>query len=51
MSDDKQVSVKVSSDDIGFAILVLGLLILCWGKPDLLDVLAEWCRRYMEAKP
>lgn len=49
MADNDKVTVRVSSDDIGAAILILGLLVLCWGDPDLLDVLARWCANYMEA--
>lgn len=45
-----QPAVRVDADnDLGFAVLLLGLLILCWGDPDLLDVLAEFCKRYMES--
>jgi hypothetical protein len=51
MGDNDRVNVRVSSDDIGMSILVLGLLVLCWGDPDLLDVLAKWCSNYMERNP
>lgn len=46
--NDVKIDVYARSDAgwIALAILILG--ILTWGDPDLLDVLAEFCRRYME---
>lgn len=30
---------------------LLVVAILCWGEPDLLDVLARWCKTWMAAHP
>lgn len=49
MSDRDKFKVRVGSDNVGLAILILGLLILTWGEPDLLDVLAHWCKQQMGA--
>jgi hypothetical protein len=49
MGDDKNVTVKVDADNgLGWAVLVLGMIVLFHGDPDLLDVLAKWCQLWMK---
>lgn len=47
----EQTTVNVDVDaesSVRWALFLLAILILTWGDPDLLDVLQEFCRRYME---
>lgn len=45
---DRNMKVEVdASSSVGWAFFILGLMLLTWGDPDLLDVLQEFCRRYM----
>lgn len=46
-----QVKVEVESSSWPWVIGWLALVALCWGDPDLLDVLARWCRIWMEQHP
>lgn len=46
---DRDIKVEVdASSSVGWAFFTFGLMLLTWGEPDLLDVLQEFCRRYME---
>lgn len=48
MAEEKNVTVKVDADNgLGWAVLVLGMIVLFHGDPDLLDVLAKWCKAYI----
>lgn len=48
MADHRDIKVEVdASSSSGWAFWVLAIIILTWGEPDLLDVLQEFCRRYM----
>lgn len=42
------IRVEVEASDAWWVFGLLALILLCHGDPDLLDVLQEWCRRYME---
>lgn len=45
---DVKINVDASSDSGWIALAILILVILTWGDPDLLYVLQEFCRRYMD---
>jgi len=51
MSNDDRppVNVTVESSTVWPSLFCFLLgFVMCYGDPDLLDVLEEWCRRYME---
>jgi hypothetical protein len=51
MSDEK-TTVKVDADNgLGWAVLVLGMIVLFNGDPDLLDCIARFAANYMKAHP
>lgn len=52
MSSEKEkpdVRVIVESSDFWWVAALVILFIVCQGDPDLMDVLQEWCRRYLES--
>lgn len=50
--NEKPVTVKVDADNgLGWAVLVLGMIVLFNGDPDLLDVIARYCANYMKVHP
>lgn len=46
--NDVKIDVYARSDAGWIALAIMILAILTWGDPDLLDVLQEFCRRYMD---
>lgn len=49
MAEKEQVRVDVdASSSAGWLIFFMVLIVITHGEPDLLDVLEEFCRRYME---
>jgi hypothetical protein len=45
-----KVDVTVEASDAWWVFGLILMVLLCHGDPDLLDVLQEWCRRYMELR-
>ena len=52
MADEKptKVEVTVEASDFWWVSALLIAFLITYGHPDLLDVLQEWCRRYLESR-
>lgn len=48
MAEKEQVRVDVDTTSGAWILTILLLIVITRGDPDLLDVLEEFCRRYME---
>lgn len=43
-----KTNITVEASDAWWVLGLILMVLLCHGDPDLLDVLQEWCSRYME---
>ncbi len=50
MAEKDQVRVDVNNSDGALILCIFVLIVITRGDPDLLDVLEEFCRRYMAAR-